>query len=47
MTTDKNILKAISLLSDLTVDNVTDNDLDTLRELLGAHRQIVVRGEYK
>ena len=42
-----NILKAISLLSDLAVDNITDNDLDTLRELLGAHQQTVVRGEYK
>ena len=42
-----NILKAISLLSDLAVDNITDNDLDTIRELLGAHQQTVVRGEYK
>lgn len=44
---NNNILKAISLLSNLTVDNVTDNDLDTLRELLGAHQQTVVRGDYK
>ena len=42
-----NILKAISLLSDLAVNNVTDNDLDTLRELLGSHQQTVVRGDYK
>lgn len=42
-----NILKAISLLSDLAVNNITDNDLDTLRELLGAHQQTVVRGDYK
>ena len=42
-----NILKAISLLSDLAVNNITDNDLDTLRELLGAPRLTVVRGEYK
>ena len=42
-----NILKAISLLSDLAVDNITDNDLDTIRELLGAHQQTVVRGDYK
>ena len=42
-----NILKAISLLSDLTVNNATDNDLDTLRELLGAYQQTVVRGDYK
>lgn len=42
-----NILKAISLLSDLSVNNITDNDLNTLRELLGAHQQTVVRGDYK
>ena len=42
-----NILKAISLLSVLTADNVTDNDLDTIRELLGAPRLTVVRGDYK
>ena len=42
-----NILKAISLLTDLAVNNITDNDLDTLRELLGAHQQTVVRGDYK
>ena len=42
-----NILKAISLLSDLSVNDITDNDLDTLRELLGAHQQTVVRGDYK
>ena len=42
-----NIDKARSLLSGLTADNVTDNDLDTLRELLGGHEPIVVRGDFK
>ena len=42
-----NILKAISLLSALTADNVTDNDLDTIRELLGEPQPTVVRGDFK
>ena len=42
-----NIDKARLLLSNLTASNVTDYDLDMLRELLGGHEPTVVRGDYK